>query len=86
MAEQDAWIHMVAEAEATGELGTLYDQVRDPATGMVDNIMRIHGQHPATLEAHEHLYRALMHGTSRLSRAEREMIAVVVSALNGCRY
>ncbi|MDX1577433.1 MAG: carboxymuconolactone decarboxylase family protein [Gemmatimonadota bacterium] len=32
------------------------------------------------------LYRKLMFGPSPLDRAEREAIAVVVSALNGCFY
>jgi alkylhydroperoxidase family enzyme len=32
------------------------------------------------------LYGALMHGRSPLTRAQREMIAVVVSRTNGCHY
>ncbi len=86
MGRRDAWIHMVDEVEAQGELKELYDRMRDPATGEVDNILRIHGQHPATLQAHYLLYRTLMYGKSNLRRPEREMIAVVVSALNHCHY
>ncbi len=82
----DAWIHMVAADEAEGELGSYYASMRDPATGGVDNILRIHGQHPATLGAHYSLYRTLMHGRSPVPRWEREMIAVVVSATNSCHY
>lgn len=37
----DAWIHMVGEDEAAGELADHYARVRDPATGGVDNILRI---------------------------------------------
>lgn len=36
--------------------------------------------------AHFHLYTEIMFGTSELTRAEREMIAVAVSAVNGCHY
>ncbi|MCI0690359.1 MAG: carboxymuconolactone decarboxylase family protein [Sporichthyaceae bacterium] len=86
MAERDAWIHMPtsSEADADGDLGALYRRLRDPRTGEVDNILRIHGQHPATLAAHYELYRVLMHGRSGLSRRQREMVAVVVSAINQC--
>jgi alkylhydroperoxidase family enzyme len=86
MPERDAWIHMVGEDEAQGELQALYAQLVDPHTGQIDNILRIHGQHPATLRAHYLLYRTLMYGTSGVPRPEREIIAVVVSALNRCHY
>jgi alkylhydroperoxidase family enzyme len=77
---------MVAEDEADGELASHYAGMRDSSTGMIDNILRIHGQHPATLAAHMSLYRTLMHGPSPVPRWEREMIAVVVSATNSCHY
>jgi len=51
-----------------------------------DNIIRIHGIHPAVLRSHFELYKATMFGKSPLSRAQREMIALVVSAVNGCHY
>jgi alkylhydroperoxidase family enzyme len=38
------------------------------------------------LQGHLDLYRAVMFGESPLSRAEREAIAVVVSAANDCHY
>jgi alkylhydroperoxidase family enzyme len=50
----------------------------------VDNIMKIHSLNPASLSGHFELYAALMRGRSDLSRVQREMIAVVVSALNRC--
>lgn len=51
-----------------------------------DNILRIHSLNPPSGEAHHRLYRTLMHGRSELTRVQREMIAVVVSSLNGCHY
>lgn len=51
-----------------------------------DNIIRIHGVHSRTLKHHYELYKELMRGPGPLTRAQREMIAVVVSARNGCRY
>jgi uncharacterized peroxidase-related enzyme len=86
MTEPDAWIHMVDEDEAEGELLDLYEEMRDPLTGQVDHILRIHGLHPETLRAHWLLYRTLMYGSSGIPRREREMIGVVVSALNRCHY
>ena len=51
-----------------------------------DNIVRVHGVHPAVMRLHYALYDELMRGASPLTRVQREMIAVVVSASNGCRY
>ena len=51
-----------------------------------DNILRIHGVHSRTTPLHYALYRELMYGPGPLSRIQREMIAVRVSALNACRY
>lgn len=51
-----------------------------------DHILRIHGVHPATMRLHYALYEELMRGPGPLSRVQREMIAVVVSAANGCHY
>jgi alkylhydroperoxidase family enzyme len=51
-----------------------------------DNILRVHGVHPRAMPLHYDLYRELMHGPGPLTRVQREMIAVVVSATNGCHY
>ena len=80
-----AWIQMISEAEATGELAERYAQLIEPWGG-VDNILKIHSLNPATLEAHVLLYKTVMYGKSPIRRPEREMIAVVVSAANHCHY
>jgi alkylhydroperoxidase family enzyme len=80
-----AWIKMIPEAEAQGELKTLYDRLVEPWGG-VDNIMKIHSLNPPSLTGHFELYATLMRGRSDLTRVQREMIAVVVSALNRCKY
>ena len=81
-----AWIETIGLLEAEGELLDLYQSVVDPATGALDNIMAIHGLHPAGLQAHWALYRAAMTGTPGLRKVERELIALVVSQRNGCHY
>ena len=76
---------MVPEEEADGELRRLYDRLTEPWGG-VDHILKIHSLNPASLGAHCELYRTLMRGPAPLSRVQREMIAVTVSAVNGCHY
>lgn len=51
-----------------------------------DHILRIHGVHAAVMKLHYELYMELMHRPGPLSRRWREMVAVVVSGLNHCRY
>ena len=80
-----AWIPMINEEEAAGRLRDLYVKYQQPWGG-VDNILRIHSLNVKSLQAHHDLYAHLMRGRSELSRTQREMIAVVVSALNRCRY
>jgi len=81
-----AWIDTVPADEADAELSTLYDRVRDPASGQLDHILQVHSLHPRGMAAHFELYDAVMRPTPGLRGAEREMIAVVVSTLNDCHY
>jgi alkylhydroperoxidase family enzyme len=57
------------------------DRVADP-----DNIIQIHSVHPAVMRQHYELYKQLMHRDGPLSRRERELLGVRVSALNQCHY
>lgn len=80
-----AWIRTIEEDDAAGELQALYAQTGRRG-GTVDNILKVHSLHPAGMRAHFGLYRAAMQGTDGLPRVEREMIALTVSAVNGCHY
>lgn len=81
-----AWIRTVAPGEATGLLKRLYDQALARA-GKVFNVLRLQSLRPELLRAGVALYEELMLSPrSPLSRARREMIAVVVSRANGCHY
>ena len=51
-----------------------------------DNILGIHAIHPEVLRQHYDLYVQLMHRPGPLTRAQRELIAVVVSNHNQCHY
>ena len=57
------------------------ERVADP-----DNIIQIHAIHPAVMRQHYELYKQLMHRAGPLSRRERELVGVRVSALNHCHY
>jgi len=81
-----AFISYADDGPLDPKLAALYDRVRDPEHGVVDNILRIHAHNPPSAEAHLSLYKTLVHGRSPLSRVQREMIAVVVSQINQCRY
>lgn len=84
-----AWIRTHDEDEAArsgSPLADLYARGADPASGRVDNILKIHSLHPAGLAAHLAVYRAAMAGTPGLAQVDRELIALVVSGLNGCHY
>lgn len=81
-----AWIDVINERDAEGELRDLYDSQKAPWGG-VDNVLKIHSLDPASLRWHIDMYKQLMYGRgSRLKRAQREMIAVVVSTINHCVY
>jgi alkylhydroperoxidase family enzyme len=80
-----AWIRQVGDHEAEGALKAHYDAAVKRA-GKVWNIVRIMSLNPAVLEASMAQYRAIMFGESPLTRRQREMLAVVVSAVDGCHY
>lgn len=80
-----AFIRYIAEDEASPELRELFNRYRDP-NGRISNLLRLQGHNPAALPVHRQLHAALMGGRSELSHVQREMIAVVVSAINECHY
>jgi alkylhydroperoxidase family enzyme len=85
-----AFIRVIPELQADGELLRLYDELYAPfpgePRGQLDNILQIHSLDPKSLAAHLALYRSAMEGTPGLPKVDREMIALVVSGINGCHY
>jgi len=80
-----AWIRQVGDHEATGLLKELYEAALRRA-GRVFNIVRVMGLNPPVLRDSMAFYISLMKGPSPLTRAQRELIATVVSAEVGCHY
>ncbi len=80
-----AWIEVIPEADAEGDLADVYAQNME-RWGGVDHIIKIHSLSVPAMQAHVQLYRTAMYGKSPIRRPEREMIGVVVSAINQCHY
>lgn len=80
-----AWIKTYSLTEATGILKREYESALRRA-GRLWNIVRIMSQNPPVLRGSMEFYGQLMFGESPLSRRQREMLAVVTSAKNGCVY
>jgi uncharacterized peroxidase-related enzyme len=72
--------------------GALSEEMRaylakcDEKLGFVPNVLRAYAHDDAKLSAFAAFYNGLMLAPSGLSKLEREMIAVVVSAANRCFY
>jgi alkylhydroperoxidase family enzyme len=80
-----AWIRTVPPGQAVGRLARLYAAALRRA-GKVFKVIELQSLHPHVLAASTDLYLAVMHASGSLTRAQRELIATVVSRSNGCRY
>ena len=79
------WIDVISPDRATGLLKKQYDAALSRA-GRIWNVVSIMSLNPRSLRASMDLYASVMHGRSQLTRPQREMLAVVVSATNHCVY
>jgi len=80
-----AWIKTVDMDRASGKTKKVYDRIMKER-GHLANIFVAQGLDPEVLEHHLDLYEILMIDPGPLSREEREMIAVIVSAANRSAY
>jgi len=79
------WIRQVPLEEATGLLRTEFDRAEARA-GRVWHILQVMSVNPEALRDTVQFYLTIMMGDSPLSRAQREMLATVVSAELECHY
>ena len=63
-----------------------YFQVCEEKLGLVPNVLKTYSYNQDKLRAFAKLYNTLMLAESKLSKLEREMVAVVVSSANRCFY
>jgi len=78
-------IPVIQPEEATGELKTIYDNLLEKR-GQIAEVHKIQSLRPESIVKHMDLYMEIMFAKSDLSRSQREMMAVVVSAENKCAY
>jgi hypothetical protein len=85
-----AWIHMLEESEVfdggNAHLARLYRACLEPETGRVDRVLKVHSLAPLTMDGHLRLYTTVMKAAGETTPRERELLAVVVSAINACAY
>jgi len=79
------YIEQIPPDEAIGAVKREYDAAVRRA-GRVWNITAIQSLTPETMRISMRMYSTLMYGPSELTRAQREMIAVVTSQANECHY
>ncbi|MBV9366636.1 MAG: peroxidase-related enzyme [Solirubrobacterales bacterium] len=84
-AETGSWFPVPDESDLPDGLRGLFAKARE-RLGFVPNVFRVYAFRPERLSAWFAHFRQLHEPTAHLSAADREMIAVVVSAANGCLY
>ncbi len=80
-----AHVHVLGYDETSGVARREYDAALRRA-GRIWNIVSVQSQLPEVMRDSMRLYQSIMFGPSPLTRAQREMIAVVTSQANDCHY
>ncbi len=80
-----AYIEVIQHEDAEGELKEIYDNLVK-TRGKLAEVHKVQSLNPKSIVAHMELYLHIMFKKSPLKRYQREMIAVVVSVTNNCRY
>lgn len=85
MSEPLAWLRVPGDDEAPDEVRALWKLPLEKL-GFVPNVLKTYALRPLHLLAWNAHYEELMRGDSGLTKVQREMVAVVVSATNRCHY
>jgi uncharacterized peroxidase-related enzyme len=80
-----SWLHTPPDDDVADEVKELWETPLE-RLGFVPNVMRTFSLRPELLLRWWSYYDELLRGESGLTKAEREMIAVVVSTANRCHY
>jgi len=83
--ETGSWFPVPDEAELPDDLRSMFAKARE-RLGFVPNVFRVYAFRPERLSAWFAHFRQLHRPSDQLTAADREMIAVVVSAANRCLY
>ena len=79
------WLHVPPEEDVPDEVKELWERPLE-RLGFVPNVLRVFALRPDHLLRWWDYYDELLRGDSGLTKPQREMIAVVVSAANRCHY
>jgi alkylhydroperoxidase family enzyme len=88
---QEDWlmssIELISEEEATGKVKAIYDEIKAQlGIDFVPNLYRVMAHKPDYLEANWNKVKSIMVEEGKLDRLTKEIVAVAVSAVNGCDY
>jgi len=85
VSDKPTWLRIPGDDELPAEIHELW-RPSLKKLGFVPNVLRFYALRPGRLLAWNTHYEEAMRGDSALTKAEREMIAVVVSVTNDCAY
>jgi len=82
-----ASVKLISEDEAVGRVQDIYEEIKATlGIDFVPNLYKAMAAKPSFLEANWRKVQAVMTEPGRLDRMTKEIIAVAVSAVMGCRY
>jgi alkylhydroperoxidase family enzyme len=82
-----ASIKLISEEEATGKVKEIYGEIKAQlGIDFVPNLYKVMASKPDYLEANWSRVKTIMVDSGKLDRLTKEIIAVAVSAVNGCEY
>jgi len=82
-----ASIKMISEEEATGKVKEIYEDIKTRlGIDFVPNLYKVMASKPGYLEANWNKVQEVMIQPGKLDRLTKEIIAVAVSAVQGCEY
>ena len=82
-----AAIGMITEEDATGKVKEIYSEIMSNlGIDFVPNMYKVMAVKPDYLEANWEKIKTVMQNSGKLDALTKEIIAVAVSAVMGCRY
>jgi uncharacterized peroxidase-related enzyme len=82
-----ASVEMISEEEATGQVREIYEQIKSElGIDFVPNLYKTMAAKPGYLKANWSKVKVVMAEEGKLDGLTKEIIAVTVSAVNGCDY
>jgi alkylhydroperoxidase/carboxymuconolactone decarboxylase family protein YurZ len=82
-----ASIKMIPEEQATGKVKEIYEEIKSNlGIDFVPNLYKVMASRPGYLEVNWNKVKTVMVEPGKLDRLTKEIIAVAVSAIQGCEY